>query len=208
MNLIFLGPPGAGKGTQARHVAERHRLVALSTGDMLRTAVAEGSDIGKQARSIMESGGLVPDEMVASLISEAVARVRGDSGAEGVLLDGFPRNLEQAKMLEEILEQQGERIDLVLELCLEDDALLRRIESRIAENPSERREDDTPEVLRRRIEVYHSETRPLSDYYRERGLLREVDGSSSIEEVAGAIEAILADVDDSAGDSIRNKKAG
>lgn len=199
MNLVFLGPPGAGKGTQARHIAERHRLVALSTGDMLRVAVAEGSEIGKQARTIMESGGLVPDEMVASLISEALKRARGDSAVDGVLLDGFPRNLKQAKILEEILALQNERIDMVLELSLEDDALLRRIESRIAENPSERREDDTPEVLRRRIEVYHNETRPLSDYYREHGLLCEIDGSAPIEGVTRAIEAALADVGDIGG---------
>ena len=204
MNLIFLGPPGAGKGTQARHVAERHRLVALSTGDMLRAAVAEGSEIGKQVRSIMESGGLVPDEIVASLISEELKRARGDSAVEGVLLDGFPRNLKQAKMLEEILAEQDESIDMVLELGLEDDALLRRIESRIAENPSERREDDTPEVLRRRIKVYHDETRPLSDYYRERGLLRQIDGSTPIEEVARSIEATLANIGDIGG----KRKAG
>ncbi|MCY4030822.1 MAG: adenylate kinase [Hyphomicrobiales bacterium] len=204
MNLIFLGPPGAGKGTQARHVAERHRLVALSTGDMLRAAVAEGSEIGKQVRSIMESGGLVPDEIVASLISEELKRARGDSAVEGVLLDGFPRNLKQAKMLEEILAEQDESIDMVLELGLEDDALLRRIESRIAENPSERREDDTPEVLRRRIKVYHDETRPLSDYYRERGLLRQIDGSAPIEEVARSIEAALANIGDIGG----KRKAG
>ena len=204
MNLIFLGPPGAGKGTQARHVAERHRLVALSTGDMLRAAVAEGSEIGRQARSIMESGGLVPDEMVASLISEELKRARGNSAVEGVLLDGFPRNLKQAKMLEEILAAQDESIDMVLELDLEDDALLRRIESRIAENSSARREDDTPEVLRRRIKVYHDETRPLGDYYRERGLLRQIDGSAPIEEVARAIEAALANIGDIGG----KRKAG
>lgn len=204
MNLIFLGPPGAGKGTQARHVAERHRLVALSTGDMLRAAVAEGSEIGKQVRSIMESGELVPDEIVASLISEELKRARGDGAVEGVLLDGFPRNLKQAKMLEEILTEQGESIDVVLELGLEDDALLRRIESRIAENPSERREDDTPEVLRHRIKVYHDETRPLSDYYRERGLLRQIDGSAPIEEVTRAIEAALANIGDIGG----KRKAG
>ena len=199
MNLVFLGPPGAGKGTQARYVAERHRLVALSTGDMLRAAVAEGSEIGRQVHSIMESGGLVPDEIVASLISEALQRARADDAVEGVLLDGFPRNLEQAKMLEEILDRQGETIDMVLELRLEDDALLRRIESRIAENPSERREDDTPEVLRNRIEVYHRETRPLGDYYRERGLLREIDGSAPIEAVTRAIEAVLAQAADVGG---------
>lgn len=204
MNLIFLGPPGAGKGTQARHVAERHRLVALSTGDMLRAAVAEGSEIGKQVRSIMESGELVPDEIVASLISEELKRARGNRAVEGVLLDGFPRNLKQAKMLEEILTEQGESIDVVLELGLEDDALLRRIESRIAENPSERREDDTPEVLRHRIKVYHDETRPLSDYYRERGLLRQIDGSAPIEEVTRAIEAALANIGDIGG----KRKAG
>ncbi|MCY4034465.1 MAG: adenylate kinase [Hyphomicrobiales bacterium] len=204
MNLVFLGPPGAGKGTQARYVAERHRLVALSTGDMLRAAVAEGSEIGLQVRSIMESGGLVPDEIVASLISEALRRARADDAVDGVLLDGFPRNLEQAKMLEEILERQGETIDVVLELRLEDDALLRRIESRIAENPSERREDDTPEVLRNRIEVYHRETRPLGDYYRERGLLHEIDGSAPVESVTRAIEAVLSQAADIGG----QRKAG
>ena len=204
MNLVFLGPPGAGKGTQARYVAERHRLVALSTGDMLRAAVAEGSEIGLQVRSMMESGGLVPDEIVASLISEALRRARADDAVDGVLLDGFPRNLEQAKMLEEILERQGETIDVVLELRLEDDALLRRIESRIAENPSERREDDTPEVLRNRIEVYHRETRPLGDYYRERGLLHEIDGSAPVESVTRAIEAVLSQAADIGG----QRKAG
>ena len=204
MNLVFLGPPGAGKGTQARYVAERHRLVALSTGDMLRAAVAEGSEIGRQVHSIMESGGLVPDEIVASLISEELKRARKDNAVEGVLLDGFPRNLKQAKMLEEILAEQDESIDMVLELDLEDEALLRRIESRIAENPSARREDDTPEVLRRRIKVYHDETRPLSDYYRKRGLLRQIDGSAPIEKVTRAIEEALANIGDIGG----KRKAG
>ena len=192
MNLIFLGPPGAGKGTQSQHIAQTHRLVSLSTGDMLRAAVAEGSDIGKQARAIMEGGGLVPDDMVAQLIADASKRAREEGNSAGFILDGFPRNLAQAKLLEEILGEQGLSIDMVLELCLEDDILAQRIENRISQNPDQRREDDTPETLRRRIEVYHRETRPLSDYYRERGLLRQIDGSASIEQVTAAIEAALA----------------
>ena len=199
MNLIFLGPPGAGKGTQSGHVAGKYNLVSLSTGEMLRAAVAQGSAIGKKARAIMESGALVPDDMVAALIAEASAAARRQG--RGFILDGFPRNLPQARLLEGILGDQDMKIDMVLELRLADDVLARRIEHRIASNPGQRREDDSPETLRRRIEVYHRETAPLSGYYRDKGLLREIDGSLPVEQVSRAIEAALADLGgDSPGD--------
>ena len=193
MNLIFLGPPGSGKGTQSEHVARKYRLVPLSTGEMLRAAVAQGSDIGKKARAIMESGALVPDDMVAALIAEASGAANRQG--KGFILDGFPRNLPQAKLLEGILGDQGLKIDMVLELRLADDILAQRVENRIVSNPGQRREDDTPETLRRRIEVYHRETAPLSDHYRDKGLLREIDGSLPIEQVSRAIEAALACLD-------------
>ena len=193
MNLVFLGPPGAGKGTQSEHIAGKYRLVSLSTGDMLRAAVARGSDIGKRVRAIMERGALVPDDIVATLIAEASDAARRQG--RGFILDGFPRNLPQAKLLEGILADQGMKIDMVLELRLDDDVLARRIENRIAANPGQRREDDTPETLRRRIEVYHRETAPLSDHYRGKGLLREIDGSLPVEQVTDAIEAVLSGLD-------------
>lgn len=189
MNLIFLGPPGAGKGTQSAHVAAKYRLVSLSTGDMLRAAVAAGSELGRTAQAIMQGGGLVPDEVVAGLIGEAL---RGEEARErGFILDGFPRNLAQARMLEDILREAGVALDLVVELRLADEVLAERIAARNAANPSAQRQDDTPETLRRRIAVYHEETTPLSDFYRDKGLLREVDGALPIGEVSVAIEAAL-----------------
>lgn len=194
MNLIFLGPPGAGKGTQSKHIAEKYHLVPLSTGDMLRTAVAEGSAIGKKAQAIMESGGLVPDDTVAEMVADASRRVCQEESSRGFILDGFPRNLFQAELLERIFEEQGIRVDAVLELCLEDRILTQRIENRIAENPGQRRDDDTPETLQRRIDVYHRETRPLSDYYRDKGLLREVNGALPVEEVSRIIDEELSEL--------------
>lgn len=194
MNLILLGPPGAGKGTQSRHIAQKYHLVSLSTGEMLRAAVAGGSAIGIKARAIMESGGLVPDEMVAEMVADASRRASQDENSQGFILDGFPRNLRQAELLEGIFHKQNMQIDMALELCLEDEILARRIENRIAENPGQRREDDTPETLLRRIEVYHSETSPLSDYYRGKGLLREVDAALPVAQVSDAIDEALADL--------------
>ena len=189
MNLIFLGPPGAGKGTQSAHVAAKYRLVSLSTGDMLRAAVAEGTELGRKAQAIMQGGGLVPDEVVAGLIGEALQGA--EARERGFILDGFPRNLAQARMLEGILREAGVALDLVVELRLGDEVLAERIAARNAANPSARRQDDTPETLRRRIAVYHEETTPLSSYYRDQGLLREIDGSLSVEQVSAAIEAAL-----------------
>ena len=200
MNLIFLGPPGAGKGTQSEHIAAKFQLASLSTGEMLRAAVAQGSDIGRRAQSIMESGALVPDDIVAALIAQACAAAREEG--RGFILDGFPRNLSQARLLEGILGEQGLAIDMVLELRVDDEILEQRIENRIASNPGERRGDDTPATLRRRIEVYHRETVPLSEYYRGKGLLREIDGSLPVERVSHAIDAALAGFGDaSSGES-------
>jgi adenylate kinase len=188
MKLILLGPPGAGKGTQAGHLESAHGLKQLSTGDMLRAAVEKGNAVGKIAKDIMARGELVPDELVVSIISD---RIKADDCANGFILDGFPRNVAQAQALDKMLGELGVKLDAVIELAVDDAILIDRVEKRAAETEGGPRADDNAQALRNRLEVYHAQTRPLIEYYRKRGALKTVDGMAGIETVARDIEEVL-----------------
>jgi len=214
MNLILLGPPGAGKGTQAETITERRGLVQLSTGDMLRGAVKAGTPIGQEASAIMETGGLVPDEIVIKIVAE---RISAPDCANGFILDGFPRTLIQAAALDSLLQSQGKQIDAVIEIKVDDSILIDRISGRYmcadcgasyhdtnhkpkvpgvcdrcGSTQFTRRKDDNAETVRNPLMAYYRETSPLIGYYFAKGRLRSVDGTTPIPEVASQIEAVLA----------------
>jgi adenylate kinase len=191
MRLILLGPPGAGKGTQAQRLVAKHGIVQLSTGDMLRAAVRAGTPVGLRAKDIMDRGDLVPDEVVVAIIAD---RIEEPDAKNGFILDGFPRTVAQAEALERILAEKGLKLDGVIELKVDEGILIRRIEARIAETLARGealRKDDDPEVLKGRLGVYRSQTAPLIDFYRQKGSLRTVDGMAPIDEVTAAINFIL-----------------
>ena len=191
MNLILLGPPGAGKGTQAQVLADKHGLVQLSTGDMLRAAVKAGSEIGKKAEAIMKSGGLVSDEIVIGIIAD---RIEQPDCANGFILDGFPRTLKQADALGALLTSKKKRLDAVIEIKVDDTILVSRIETRARETVAAGgtvRADDNAEALKTRLMAYYRETAPLIGYYYALHQLQTVDGMAPIGEVSAAIEAIL-----------------
>ena len=191
MKLILLGPPGAGKGTQSQRLVDQHGIVQLSTGDMLRAAVAAGTPVGLKAKDIMARGELVPDHIVVGIVSD---RIDQPDAKNGFVLDGFPRTVPQAEALDAMLEQKGLRLDAVIELKVDEAALLRRIESRVAEMQARGekvRPDDNAEALKKRLEAYRAQTQPLVDYYARRGALRSVDGMAPIDEVSTAIHTHL-----------------
>ena len=191
MRVILLGPPGSGKGTQARRLVERYGIVQLSTGEMLRQAVAAGSPIGLKAKDIMATGGLVPDDVVVGIISD---RIEQPDAKKGFILDGFPRTVPQAEALDELLKGKHMKLDAVIELRVNESALVERVETRAAETRArgeEVRIDDTPEVLLKRLAAYRSQTEPLIHYYSERRKLLTVDGMISIDEVTREIGRIL-----------------
>jgi adenylate kinase len=193
MRVVLLGPPGAGKGTQAKALVDRYGIVQLSTGDMLRAAVAAGTPIGVKARDIMARGELVPDDVVVGIVSD---RIDQHDARRGFILDGFPRTVPQAEALEEMLKSKGLKLDGVIEIKVDEDILIRRIETRVFEMRSmgmPLRPDDTPEVLKQRLAAYRAQTAPLIAHYKANGVLRTVDGMASIEEVTGAIGRALAD---------------
>jgi adenylate kinase len=209
MRLVLLGPPGAGKGTQAERIAARYGIPHLSTGDMLREAVAAGTEVGRRAKAIMGAGQLVPDDVMNQLVAERLAQ---PDAARGFVLDGFPRTLAQAQALDDLLKQRGQRLDAVLEFAVDDDALVERISGRFAcarcgagyhdhfrqpkvagvcdvcgSREFVRREDDKPETVRARLKAYHEQTAPLLPYYRDKGLLIPVDGMAEIDDVTAQI---------------------
>ncbi|HEV7528501.1 MAG TPA: adenylate kinase [Solirubrobacteraceae bacterium] len=214
LNLILLGPPGAGKGTQAERLREDFALPHISTGDMLRAEVAQGSDLGREAKRYMDAGDLVPDEVIIGMI---IKRVEAPDAADGFLLDGFPRNEQQADALAEALTGLGRRLSAALLIEVPDDELVRRLAGRrvCVKNPSHiyhvefdppkhdgvcdqdgsrlvQRDDDKEETIRRRLQVYHSQTEPLIDYYDRAGLLRRFDGTRHPDEVHARIRATVA----------------
>jgi len=187
MRLILLGPPGAGKGTQAARLVETHKIAQLSTGDMLRAAVKAETAVGLQAKEVMDRGDLVSDDIIVQIISD---RIEEDDCANGFILDGFPRTIAQADALEELLSHKKMQLDAVVELVVDDEALVGRIENRAKETGGARA-DDNAETLRKRLEVYHAQTAPVADFYKDKGMLRTVDGMASIDEVAANIDAVL-----------------
>jgi adenylate kinase len=192
MRLILLGPPGAGKGTQAHRLVHRHGIVQLSTGEMLRAAVAAQTPVGLKAKDIMASGGLVPDDMVIGIISD---RIEQPDAANGFILDGFPRTVPQAEALDRLLKSKGLKLDAAVELRVNESALLQRVEARVAQmrqRGEEVRIDDTPEVLSKRLASYRTLTEPLVHYYSEKRKLVTIDGMMTIEHVTREINRVLA----------------
>ncbi|MGB0683035.1 MAG: adenylate kinase [Magnetovibrionaceae bacterium] len=212
-NLILLGPPGAGKGTQAKRLEDHYKIVQLSTGDMLRAEVKSGSDLGKEAKSVMESGGLVSDELVISIIS---SRIDQDDCKNGFILDGFPRTVPQAEALDVMLDEKGLKIDHVIELKVDDEAMVTRITGRYTcakcgagyhdefQKPAKegvcdkcgsteftRRADDNEETVRNRLTQYHEQTAPIIGYYESKGAMQGVDGMADIDDVTGALKGIV-----------------
>ncbi|NQU60012.1 MAG: adenylate kinase [Rhodospirillales bacterium] len=213
MNLILLGPPGAGKGTQAKRLQDGYGLVQLSTGDMLRAEVASGSYLGKQAKEVMDSGGLVSDELIINMIS---GRIDKDDCKAGFILDGFPRTTPQAEALDSMLQDKGLTIDHVIEMTVDDDAMVTRITGRFScsncgagyhdefqktekdgvcdkcdGTEFTRRADDNAETVRTRLEAYHEQTAPILTYYREKGVMESVDGMALIDDVTEQLNALL-----------------
>ena len=187
MNVILLGPPGAGKGTQAEMLVAEYGLVQLSTGDMLRAAIAQGTELGLKAKAIMDAGDLVADDIILGMIRE---RLQSDECANGVILDGFPRTVAQAEGLDDMLAEIGMGIDHVIEMQVDEAALFARIENRANETGGAR-SDDTAEVLEKRLKVYHDSTAPILPYYRGKGNMSVVDGMMAIADVSSAIKEIL-----------------
>lgn len=212
MNLILLGPPGGGKGTQAKRIVEKYGIPQISTGDMFREAVAKGTELGKKAKEYMDRGELVPDDIVIGIVKE---RLSQPDCEKGFILDGFPRTLKQAEALDEILEEMNKKIDAVININVPDEEIIKRIVYRrtckncgavynlIYSPPKEdnkcdkcggelyQRDDDKEETVRERLRVYKEQTQPLIDYYKKKGVLYEVDGTKPIDEVWKQIEEIL-----------------
>jgi len=191
MRLVLLGPPGAGKGTQAQRLVSKYGIVHLSSGEMLRAAAAAGTPVGLRAKSLIDRGELVPDEMVVAIIADRIDR---PDAKAGFILDGFPRTVPQAEALDRLLAERGMQLDAVVALTVDEGVLLQRIERRVADMTARGeplRADDNPEVLKGRLAAYRAQTAPLADYYAARGTLRSVDGMVPIEAVAAAVDQLL-----------------
>jgi adenylate kinase len=192
MNVILLGPPGCGKGTQAARLKEKYGVIPLSTGDMLRAAVAAGTPVGMKAKAIMDSGQLVPDDIVVGVLADRIAQPDVQKG--GFVLDGFPRTVAQAKSLDDMMEKRGWKLDHIVEMKVDEKALFARIDKRARETKAAGgpvRADDNADVLKKRIAVYREQTQPILPYYATSSRLRAVDGMAPIDEVTRQLEAIV-----------------
>lgn len=210
MRLVLLGPPGAGKGTQAKRLSTKYGICHLSSGEMLRAAAAAGTPVGLKAKSLIDNGEFVPDEMIVSIIAE---RIDHPDCAAGFILDGFPRTVPQAEALERLLAERRLSLDVVVALVVNESILLERIEKRIADMTARGeplRADDNPDVLYDRLATYRKQTAPLIDHYARKGILRTVDGMDSVENVSAAIDEILAGVRSRSqvGDKARTRRKG
>ena len=190
MNIVLFGAPGAGKGAQAERIASLYGMVHLSTGEMLRSAISSGSNVGARAREIIDRGELISDDIIVKIVD---ARMDESDCVKGVILDGFPRTVAQAEALDEMLAAKGRSLDHVIEIEVDESALFARIANRASERrrTGTARSDDNAETLRRRLAIYHENSAPLLPYYRAKSLLRSVDGMASIEEVARQIDNLL-----------------
>ena len=190
MNIVLFGAPGAGKGAQAERISSVYGMVHLSTGEMLRSAISSGSDLGARAKETIDQGELVSDDVIVKIVD---TRMDEDDCEKGVILDGFPRTVTQAEALDEILAGKGQRLDHVIEIGVNESVLFARIANRASERrrTGTARSDDNAETLRKRLAVYHENTAPLLPYYRGKGVLRSVDGMGSIEDVATQIDNLL-----------------
>jgi adenylate kinase len=194
MRIVLLGPPGAGKGTQSQRLVEKHGIVQLSTGDMLRAAIKAGTPVGQKAQDIMARGDLVPDDIVVGIIAE---RIEAPDARKGFILDGFPRTVAQAEALDRLLDRKGTPLHAVIELEVDESVLLRRIETRLAQMTARGepvRPDDNPESFKKRLAAYREQTAPVSAHYRAKGMLEKVDGMAGIDEVTRSIDRALAGV--------------
>lgn len=191
MHLILIGPPGAGKGTQAKILEQEYGLKQLSTGDMLRAEIAAGTDLGKKAKAVIDKGELVSDNIMVDMIA---ARIEQPDCAKGVIFDGFPRTVDQAEALDAMLEDKGKPIDAVIEFVVDEEALVERLRTRIQQTIDAGqpvRGDDNEETLRNRLKVYRNQTAPILPYYESTGLLKKVDGMQPIDFVTAEIKGIL-----------------
>ena len=187
MNVILFGPPGAGKGTQAKYLIEKYEIVQISTGEMLRDSVNSGSKLGLTVKSIMDKGDLVSDQVIMSIVEE---RIEKQDCSNGFILDGFPRTLNQAKELDNLLDVKKMKIDYIIEINVDEKLLINRIEKRAAENKNIRN-DDNPDVLKNRIVIYNKDTLPVLNYYKKLNRLKSVDGTQSIEKVTKDIQKVI-----------------
>ncbi|MDH5643511.1 MAG: adenylate kinase [Gemmatimonadota bacterium] len=185
MNIVLLGAPGSGKGTQGALLSKRAELPKLATGDILRAAVKDETPLGMEAKSFMEKGLLVPDGVILGLIGEVLS---SDDAKGGVIMDGFPRTRAQAEAVDEFLAERGDKIDLVIQLDVSDDEIISRVMGRAEK---EDRSDDTPEAIRKRLEVYREQTAPLIEFYDERNVVERIDAVGSVEEIAGKVAEVL-----------------
>lgn len=185
MRLLFMGPPGAGKGTQAKIIANSYNIPQISTGDILRQAIKNGTELGLKARKIMDEGGLVPDEIVIGIVKD---RIKEPDALNGYILDGFPRTVQQADALKSMLAEMGQSLNAALNIDVPSEELVRRLLERAK---IENRPDDTEEVIRNRLQTYQNQTLPLIEYYRKAGILKDIDGVGSLEAITGRIRNSL-----------------